>query len=151
MKINIMWEDQPVVCGVLMRQANILEQVATPPLSPRQPSSQHTSAQMETMEGLRARALSHTTELAGSRSRSPTPESSLRPIAPDQEAISTVDLARILQSLHGSHVLLVATPLFSSPIACTSVFFGPTRFRVGVDVVACGISFWQCCAISNQS
>ena len=129
--LDIMWEDQQVVCGVLMRQANILGQVATPQLSQHQLPPQHTSAQMETMEGLRARALGHTTQV-GSRSRSPTPESSLRPNAPDQEAISTVDIARILHSLHGSHVLLVATPLFSSSIACTSVFFVQLGLGLGM-------------------
>lgn len=136
-----------MVCGVLMSQANILEGVAT---------SQPTFARMETMEGLQARALVHRAhegeatggtniQEVGSRSRSPTPESSLTPNAVEQEAINPMDIARILYSLHGSqtspHVLLVATPLFSSLIVRTSVFFS-TRLRVGDDVVACGISFW---------
>lgn len=127
-----MWEDQPVVCGVLMSQENIiLEGVATPQLSQGQPPPQHTFAQMETVEGLQARALVHRAhegeatggtniQEAGSRSRSPTPESSLTPNAVEQEAINPMDIARILHSLHGSqispHFILVATPLFSSPL-----------------------------------
>ena len=125
-----MWEDQPVVCGVLMRQATILERVASPEPSQCWSPPEHTSAQMETMGELRAGASVHGSyggeesggryniQEAGSRSRSPTPESSYTPSAAEQETISTEDVARILRSLHSSRpsrrVLPVATPLFSS-------------------------------------
>ena len=133
-----MWEDQPVLCGVLMRQAPILERVASPQPSQCWSPPEHTSAQMETMGELQAGALVHGVyegeesggrqiQEAGSRSRSPTPESSYTPSAAEQETISTEDVARILRSLHSSQpsrrVLSVATPLFSSPVACTLVFF----------------------------
>lgn len=111
-----------MVCGVLTSEVNIsAEQVATPQLlSQCQPPPPPTSTRMdEEMGGLRAgasvrRELINIHEgeatVVGSRSRSLSPESSLTPSAAEQGDINTADT---------TPQPLVATPLFSSPIAGT--------------------------------